>query len=106
MRTISRLNGESFFIMVLRGIICLVSKAAVGSLWDFLGFPTGIVPDGAEPVDFPRVAYNRIWNEYYRDETLQDEFAETNESILLRNWRKDYFTSSLPWQQRGVALLS
>ena len=80
-----------------------VTGNAVGSLWDFLGFPTGIVPDGAEPLDFPRVAYNRIWNEYYRDETLQDEVAETNEAILLRNWKKDYFTSSLPWQQRGVA---
>ena len=80
-----------------------ITGNAVGSLWDFLGFPTDIVPDGAEPLDFPRVAYNRIWNEYYRDETLQDEVAETNEAILLRNWKKDYFTSSLPWQQRGVA---
>ena len=79
------------------------SNYAIGSLWDFLGFPTGLLPAGAYPLDFPRRAYNLIYNEYYRDETLQTEVALTNESILLRNWSKDYFTSSLPWQQRGTA---
>lgn len=79
------------------------SDTSVGSLWDYLGFPTGVVPAGALPLDFVRRCYNRIWNEYYRDETLQDEVDETNESILNRNWRKDYFTSALVSQQRGVA---
>ena len=74
-----------------------------GSLWDFLGFPVGITPAGALPIDFPRRAYNLVYNEYYRDETLQDEVAEDNQIILNRNWSKDYFTSSLPWQQRGVS---
>lgn len=76
---------------------------AEGSLWDYLGFPTGIVPAGAFPLDFPRRAYNRIYNEYYRDENLQTEIVETNGTILNRAWEKDYFTSSLPWQQRGIA---
>ena len=76
---------------------------AVNSLWDYLGFPTGVSPAGAYPLDFPRRAYNTVWNEYYRDETLQTEVLLTNESILNRNWEKDYFTSSLPWQQRGTA---
>lgn len=75
---------------------------AVNSLWDYLGFPL-LVPTGALPMDFPRRAYNLVYNEYYRDETLQTEVALTNESVLLRNWEKDYFTSSLPWQQRGPA---
>ena len=79
------------------------TNTAVGSLWDFFGFPTGVDPDGAYPIDFPRRAYNFVWNEYYRDETLQTEVALTNETILNRDWEKDYFTSSLPWQQRGVA---
>nr|QJB19760.1 MAG: major capsid protein [Microvirus sp.] len=74
-----------------------------GTLWDFLGFPTGISPTGRFPLDFPRRAYNRIYNEFYRDETLITEVAETNETILNRCWEKDYFTSSLPWQQRGTA---
>ena len=74
-----------------------------GSLWDYMGFPTGIDPDGAYPLDFPRRAYNLVYNEYYRDETLITEVALTNETILNRCWEKDYFTSSLPWQQRGTA---
>lgn len=74
-----------------------------GSLWDFLGFPVGIDPDGAYPMDFPRRAYNLIYNEYYRDQNLQDPVDLDNAEILNRNWMKDYFTSALPWQQRGTA---
>ena len=79
------------------------SNTAQGSLWDFMGFPVGIDPDGAYPIDMPRRAYNLVWNEYYRDESLQTEVALTNETILNRCWEKDYFTSSLLWQQRGTA---
>ena len=74
-----------------------------GSLWDFFGFPVGVDPDGAYPLDFPRRAYNLVYNEYYRDENLQTEVALTNETILNRGWEKDYLTSALPWQQRGTA---
>jgi hypothetical protein len=74
-----------------------------GSLWDYFGFPVGIDPTDAYPVDFPRRAYNFIWNEFYRDETLQDEVAWTNEDILLRNWEKDFFTSAQPNTQRGTS---
>ena len=74
-----------------------------GSLWDFFGFPVGVDPDGAYPLDFPRRAYNLVYNEYYRDENLQMEVALTNETILNRGWEKDYLTSALPWQQRGTA---
>ena len=75
-----------------------------GSLWDYLGFPIDVDPDGAYPIDFPRRAYNLIYNEYYRDENLeQTAVAWTNEDILNRAWEKDYFTSALPWQQRGTA---
>ena len=44
-----------------------------------------------------------IFNEYYRDENLQPEVTGADQSVLVRNWEKDYFTSSLPWQQRGIA---
>ena len=79
------------------------TDTTVGSLWDYFGFPTGVDPAGAYPLDFPRRAYNLVYNEYYRDETLQTEVVLTNETILNRAWEKDYFTSSLPWQQRGTA---
>lgn len=78
-------------------------KNGIGTLWDYFGFPTGVVPTGALPLDFPRIAYNLVYNEYYRDENLQDEVLLTNQDILNRAWEKDYFTSALPWQQRGTA---
>lgn len=75
----------------------------IGSLWDFLGFPTGVDPAGAYPIDFPRSSYNKIWNDYYRDENLQTEIDLDGQIIKRRAWEKDYFTSALPWQQRGTA---
>lgn len=73
------------------------------SLWDYLGFPLVDV-QGISPLDFPKRAYNLIFNEYYRDETLVSELdVAINESIKKRAWEKDYFTSALLWQQRGTA---
>ena len=79
------------------------TKNGEGTLWDYCGFPTGVTPTGALPLDYVRRAYNRIWNEYYRDENLQDEVSEDNEDILYRDWQKDYFTSALLGQQRGIS---
>ena len=80
---------------------------AMGSLWDFLGFPLLQPPEEACPMDYPRRAYYKIWNEYFRDETLQTELDitayGTQHNILNAAWRKDYFTSALPWTQRGTA---
>lgn len=78
-----------------------------GSLWDFLGFPAGVVPPpSALPNDFLRRAYYFIWNQWYRDQTLQDEYdpfdLTQNNPLLQRNWSKDYFTSALPFRQRGI----
>ena len=79
-----------------------------GSLWDMFGFPlvnlTGLIGRLA----FPARAYFSVWNEYYRDETLQTKLDISTigsgyGSLRKRCWRKDYFTSALPWQQRGVA---
>ena len=78
-------------------------KYGIGSLWDYLGFPAGVKPAGVYPLDYHRRAYNKIWNDYYRDENLQDEVVLTNEDLLYRNWLKDYSTSALPWAQRGTA---
>lgn len=90
----------------------------VGSLADYMGIP--VVPDNVTPVNgmavnaLPFRAYQLIYNEFYRDQNLQDPVAinlnsgvatlvETDELCTLRNraWEKDYFTSALPWAQRG-----
>lgn len=78
-------------------------KNGVGSLWDYFGFPVNVDPVGAYPLDYLRRAYNMIWNEFYRDENLQEEIDLGNEDILYRSWKKDYFTSALLSQQRGVS---
>lgn len=84
-----------------------LADTANGKLWDAFGFQTGVVPDeSCLPADYIRRAYNLIWNEYYRDENLQDELdiEDTTNCVLLRAcWEKDYFTSTLPFQQRGSA---
>lgn len=49
------------------------------------------------------MAYNNIYNEYYRDQNYIAEVNIFNNLVLNRAWRKDYFTSALPWQQRGTA---
>lgn len=98
------------------------------TLWDYLGLPTlqgvgnkvypNIVNGVKVPTDFrvsvlPFRAYQLIYNEYYRDQNLTDpiEFPLTSGGVsseataLLtlrrRAWEKDYFTSALPWLQRG-----
>lgn len=71
------------------------------SLWDYFGLPVGVDP--GDVLDFPRRMYNVVWNEYYRNENVQDLIGPDNQTILNRNWKKDYFTSALPFQQRGVA---
>jgi hypothetical protein len=81
----------------------VVADNAIGSLWDMFGFPTGVVPAGVLPMAYVRRAYNRVWNEYYRDETLQTAISEDSTIVKNRAWEKDFFTSALPWQQRGTA---
>lgn len=78
---------------------------AIGTLWDYFGFPTGVELLSTDaPIRFPMNAYNFIWNEYYRDQNLEAEIdIGSNGAIKRRKWAKDYFTSALPWQQRGTA---
>lgn len=75
-----------------------------GSIWDYLGLPlTGLSIKGAEPNKFLLRMYNLIYNEYYRDQNIQDKVDLDQEALLNRAWEKDYFTASLPFQQRGIA---
>lgn len=79
----------------------------VGSIADYFGLPTGI--PNLEVRAEPFRAYNLIYNEWFRDENLQDSVPFTkadsdnysNYTLLRRGKRHDYFTSALPWPQKG-----
>lgn len=77
------------------------------SLWDYFGLPMTdnlIGVRNANNVNgFAQRCYNLVWNEFYKDENLCDDVPLDNATVLYRAWKKDYFTSALPWQQRGVA---
>jgi len=88
---------------------------AVGSLQDYLGLPTvGQVGAGNTVTHsaLPVRACSLIWNQWYRDENLQnsitvdtgdgpDTSPSTNYVLQRRGKRHDYFTSALPWPQKG-----
>lgn len=77
------------------------------SLWDYFGLPMTdnlIAVRNANNVNgFAQRCYNLVWNEFYKDENLCDDVPLDNATVLYRAWKKDYFTSALPWQQRGTA---
>lgn len=109
-----RMNGEQdnpadSTSYIMPTITSPVGGYTEGSIYDYLGLPTKIA--GIEHrADFLR-AHNLIYNQWYRDENLQDSVAintndgpdlDTDYTILPRGKRKDYFTSSLPWAQKAT----
>lgn len=97
----------------------------IRSLWDYLGLPTyeSLKVTSPNVSALPFLAYQKIFQDYYRDENLEDEifnFPISHEGVIptgtqvqrewlkdvmqlrKRAWRKDYFTSALPWPQRGA----
>ncbi|WNK13872.1 MAG: major capsid protein [Microvirus sp.] len=74
-----------------------------GTCWDYYGVPVSNAGTGADlPVSVvPIWGYNKIWNEYYRDQDLQAERAVDDGSVANIGWGKDYFTTARPWTQKG-----
>lgn len=119
----------------------LLYRSQTGNLLDHLGVPPETVslahynsePTSEKPglsmshqVDIYKIlAYHSIWNEYFRNETLQTDLTDENQilyddttedynsifddhdpewySLRYVNWRRDYFTSCLPNAQSGAA---
>ena len=117
----------SDFIRDIHNFYGVSSNIGLGLLGDYFCLP---ISDSFEtsnltPVSLlPFRAYALIWNEYYRDQNVDNEIdiefevggriplGSSSSSVytfnyhrLLRSrrWLKDYFTSALPWQQRGTA---
>lgn len=109
-----------FFLQNTSAVINSSNYFLPGSLWDYLGLPTceevgNVYSTIPEVSVLPFRAYQLIWDEYYRDQNLMPSLdmtyysgAVSSESELLklltlrkRCWEKDYFTSALPFAQRG-----
>lgn len=74
------------------------------SLLDYLGIPTEReIPIGALSM-LPILAYNAIYNEFYRDQDLATEVSSMNMQPMQVAWEKDYFTTARPWSQKGPAI--
>lgn len=91
---------------------------AENSLADYFGIPPGLDQSVTNISAIPNRCYRLIWNEWFRDENLQDsldilttdgpdgaayEFGAVS-GLKKRGKRKDYFTSCLPWPQKGTAV--
>lgn len=92
-----------------------------GTLADYLGLPhiSPVVSEFFPVSALPFRAYQLIWNEYFRDQNLQPKIPISKASgdvapgdlielmtIRKRAWEKDYFTSALPWEQRGNPVIT
>lgn len=83
----------------------------VGSLADYFGLPIVDSPLTVSALPFRALAL--IYNDYFRDQDLQEELplsledgpdTTTNTELFRANWMKDYFTTARPWPQKGDAI--
>jgi hypothetical protein len=109
-------NPNSSISFVVPQQVTPAGGYAIGSLQDYMGLPTvgQMTPSGtiSHCAFWPR-AYNLIYNEWFRDENLQNSVVVdtgdgpdnvANYTLLRRGKRKDYFTSALPWPQKGASV--
>lgn len=108
-----RFNGEQdnpgdSIDFLLPQMLAPAGGYAANTIYDYFGLPTLVA--GFAHTSLPFRAYNLCYNEWFRDQNLQNSVTvlkgDTNDppatyTLLRRGKRHDYFTSSLPWPQKG-----
>lgn len=101
--------GDFADVLVPQRLRNVGGSASAGSIDDYFGIPLDIVDIAYSAL--PERAYKLIWNEWFRDQNLQDSIAINVSSSpdiasasfmpLYRCKKHDYFTSCLPYAQKG-----
>jgi hypothetical protein len=111
-----QLNPSDSISYVVPTITSPAGGYAVGGIFDHFGLPTAGQITGANTVThnaLPLRAYNLVYNEWFRDENLQNSVTvrkgdsgdvPADYTMLRRGKRKDYFTGALPWPQKGASV--
>ena len=107
--------GDSTDYVIPTDVANTVS-ATEGSLLDYFGIPLYKGGTAQNINALPLRAYFTIYNEWFRDQNLQDSYIVRKDdsgvlatgsqpgnwwNITTRGKRHDYFTSCLPWAQKG-----
>ena len=93
--------------------VTTVNNLSNESIGDYFGIPTQVAAN-LEVSALPARALRLIWNEWFRDQNLQDSLTVPKDDgpdtdyysgvPYKRGKRHDYFTSCLPWLQKGNAV--
>lgn len=72
-----------------------------GELLDYMGVKPGVAHTTGSLSMIPVRCFNKIYNEFYRDEDIITERTEDTLTVPRIAWEKDYFTTARPWTQKG-----